>query len=195
MRDLADVSMNLQPNCLARFSPSAGKKKLKISIVARRGRTIKSKTNLLPRPRAPCPNRICWRPQWWGSSPCPSLAEFVVGKSWFLRRIGEKLSNRSTGSLRRFACTVHASPSIPPGQRYLRRPTTRPHHRRHTACGTNLWNGWIVWVTGSAMVTVAMSPTFDCRVIFVHEVALNQLDGEAWFSDTSTSDNNQLVLS
>lgn len=29
------------------------------------------------------------------------------------------------------------------------------------------------------MVTVEMSPTFDCRVIFVHEVALNQLDGEA----------------
>lgn len=31
--------------------------------------------------------------------------------------------------------------------------------------------------------------TFNCRIVLVHEVALNQLDRQARFSDTTTSDN------
>lgn len=37
--------------------------------------------------------------------------------------------------------------------------------------------------------------TFNRRIIFVHEVALNQLNSQARFSDTTTSDNDQLILS
>lgn len=36
--------------------------------------------------------------------------------------------------------------------------------------------------------------TFDCRVIFVDEVALNQLNGQAGFTDTTAADDDQLVL-
>jgi hypothetical protein len=37
--------------------------------------------------------------------------------------------------------------------------------------------------------------TFDCRVILVDEVALDQLDGQAGLADTTTADNDELVLS
>lgn len=36
--------------------------------------------------------------------------------------------------------------------------------------------------------------TFNGRIVFVHEVALDELDGQATFSDTSTSNNHQLVF-
>lgn len=37
--------------------------------------------------------------------------------------------------------------------------------------------------------------TFDCGIILVDEVALDQLDGQARFTDTTTADNYQLILS
>lgn len=37
--------------------------------------------------------------------------------------------------------------------------------------------------------------TFDGRVIFVDEMALDQLDGQARFTDTTAADNDELVLS
>jgi hypothetical protein len=37
--------------------------------------------------------------------------------------------------------------------------------------------------------------TFNCRVVLIHEVALDQLDRQARFSDTTTTDNHQLILS
>ena len=40
-----------------------------------------------------------------------------------------------------------------------------------------------------------MSPTFNCRIIFVHEVTLDQLNREARLSDTAASDNDELVFS
>jgi hypothetical protein len=36
--------------------------------------------------------------------------------------------------------------------------------------------------------------TFDCGIIFVDKVALYQLDGQARFSDTTTTDDDELVL-
>ena len=36
--------------------------------------------------------------------------------------------------------------------------------------------------------------TFDCGVILVDEVALDELDREARLADTSSSDNNELVF-
>lgn len=37
--------------------------------------------------------------------------------------------------------------------------------------------------------------TFDRRIVFVDEVALDQLDGQAGLSDTSATDDDELVLS
>ena len=37
--------------------------------------------------------------------------------------------------------------------------------------------------------------TFNCRIVLVHEVALDQLDRQARLSDTTTTDNHQLILS
>lgn len=37
--------------------------------------------------------------------------------------------------------------------------------------------------------------TFDCRVVLVDEVALDELDGQTRFTDTTTADHHQLVLS
>lgn len=37
--------------------------------------------------------------------------------------------------------------------------------------------------------------TFNCGIVLVHEVALNQLNRQARFSDTTASDNHQLILS
>lgn len=37
--------------------------------------------------------------------------------------------------------------------------------------------------------------TFDCRVVLVDEVALDQLDGQARFTDTTAADDDELVLS
>ncbi len=37
--------------------------------------------------------------------------------------------------------------------------------------------------------------TFNSRIIFVDEVALNQLDGEARFTDATATNNDELVLS
>ena len=37
--------------------------------------------------------------------------------------------------------------------------------------------------------------TFNGRIIFINEMTLNQLDGEAGFSYASAADDNQLVLS
>lgn len=37
--------------------------------------------------------------------------------------------------------------------------------------------------------------TFNCRIVLVHEVTLNQLDGQAGLSDATTTDNHQLVFS
>jgi hypothetical protein len=37
--------------------------------------------------------------------------------------------------------------------------------------------------------------TLDCRIVFIDEMTLNQLDCEARLSDTATTDNHQLVLS
>ena len=36
--------------------------------------------------------------------------------------------------------------------------------------------------------------TFDCRVILVHKVRLDKLNGQAGFSDTTATDYDQLVL-
>ena len=36
--------------------------------------------------------------------------------------------------------------------------------------------------------------TFDCRVVLVYEVALDELDGQATLSHTTTADNHQLVF-
>ena len=36
--------------------------------------------------------------------------------------------------------------------------------------------------------------TFDCWVVFVHEMTLDQLDCEATLSHTTTTDNHQLVF-
>jgi hypothetical protein len=36
--------------------------------------------------------------------------------------------------------------------------------------------------------------TFDCRVVLVDEVALDELDGQTRFSDTTTTDYYELVL-
>jgi hypothetical protein len=40
----------------------------------------------------------------------------------------------------------------------------------------------------------ARAHTFDCGIIFVDEVALDQLDGQAGFSDTTSTDDDELVL-
>jgi hypothetical protein len=40
-----------------------------------------------------------------------------------------------------------------------------------------------------------MKHTFDCRIVLVHEMALDQLDGEARFTDATTPDDDELVLS
>ena len=37
--------------------------------------------------------------------------------------------------------------------------------------------------------------TFDCGVIFVHEMTLYELDGQARFAHASTADDDELVLS
>ena len=37
--------------------------------------------------------------------------------------------------------------------------------------------------------------TLDSGVVLVHEVALNQLNGQAGFTDTTTADDDELVLS
>jgi len=37
--------------------------------------------------------------------------------------------------------------------------------------------------------------TFNCRIVFVYEMGLDQLDGEARFTDATTSNDHQLVLS
>lgn len=37
--------------------------------------------------------------------------------------------------------------------------------------------------------------TLNCRIIFVKEVTLNKLDGEARFTDATAADNHQLVFS
>lgn len=37
--------------------------------------------------------------------------------------------------------------------------------------------------------------TFNCRIILIDEVALDQLDGQARFTDTTAADNYQLILS
>jgi hypothetical protein len=38
-------------------------------------------------------------------------------------------------------------------------------------------------------------PTFDCGIVLVDEMALNQLNGQARFTDTTTANNDELVLS
>lgn len=42
---------------------------------------------------------------------------------------------------------------------------------------------------------VAVKRTFNGRVIFVYEMALNELDSQARFTDTTATDDNQLVFS
>jgi hypothetical protein len=37
--------------------------------------------------------------------------------------------------------------------------------------------------------------TFNCWIVLVHEVTLDQLDGQAGLSDATTADNHQLVFS
>lgn len=37
--------------------------------------------------------------------------------------------------------------------------------------------------------------TFDCRVVLVDEMALDELDGQTRFTDTTTTNHDQLVLS
>lgn len=37
--------------------------------------------------------------------------------------------------------------------------------------------------------------TFNCRVVFVDEMTLDQLDGQARFTDTTAADHNQLIFS
>ena len=37
--------------------------------------------------------------------------------------------------------------------------------------------------------------TFNCWIVLVHEVTLDQLDGQAGLSDATTTDNHQLVFS
>jgi hypothetical protein len=50
---------------------------------------------------------------------------------------------------------------------------------------------------GDLIVNLALLAVgvFDCRVILVDEVALDQLDGQAGLADTTTADNDELVLS
>lgn len=42
--------------------------------------------------------------------------------------------------------------------------------------------------------TVKAGRTFDCRVIFIDEVALDQLDGQARLADTTATDDDELVF-
>lgn len=41
---------------------------------------------------------------------------------------------------------------------------------------------------------IAFVRTFDCRVIFIDEVALDKLDCEARFAHTTSTDDNELVF-
>jgi hypothetical protein len=38
-------------------------------------------------------------------------------------------------------------------------------------------------------------PTFDCRIILIDEMALDELDGQAGFADTTAADDDELVFS
>ena len=42
---------------------------------------------------------------------------------------------------------------------------------------------------------VGVGQTLYCRIVLVDEVALDQLDGQAGFTDTSATDDDELVLS
>lgn len=53
---------------------------------------------------------------------------------------------------------------------------------------------WWQLATGSEEWCRARAHTFDCGIIFVDEVALDQLDGQAGFSDTTSTDDDELVL-
>jgi hypothetical protein len=37
--------------------------------------------------------------------------------------------------------------------------------------------------------------TFNCRIVLIHEVALDQLDRQARLSDATTADDHQLIFS
>lgn len=43
-------------------------------------------------------------------------------------------------------------------------------------------------------VAIAFVRTFDCRVIFINEVALDELDCEARLAHTSSTDDDELVF-
>ncbi len=50
-------------------------------------------------------------------------------------------------------------------------------------------------INGGKSNQEAASITFNSRIVFVDKVALNQLDGEARFTDATATDNDELVLS
>jgi hypothetical protein len=47
---------------------------------------------------------------------------------------------------------------------------------------------------GAGMRVAAARLTFDCRVVLVNKVTLDELDGQTRLSDTTTADDYELVL-
>lgn len=39
-----------------------------------------------------------------------------------------------------------------------------------------------------------MMRTFNCRIVFINEVTLDKLNGQARFSDTTAADDDELIL-
>lgn len=65
------------------------------------------------------------------------------------------------------------------------------------ANGSHRWQIGRPWKGGERRNPDAVGKrrTFNCRIILVDKVALDQLDGQARFTDTTTADNYQLILS
>lgn len=52
-----------------------------------------------------------------------------------------------------------------------------------------------IWYDGLSRDCDWDLPTFDCGIVLVDEMALDQLNGQARFTDTTTANNDELVLS
>jgi hypothetical protein len=101
---------------------------------------------------------------------------------------------RRAGSPHPFACTARAWPSTPPGRRYRARLEARPPRRSRIACGMSLWARRVSAVCRQGRACGRGLRTFDGRVIFVDEVALDKLDGQTTLSNTTATDDHQLVF-
>ena len=79
----------------------------------------------------------------------------------------------------------HLLTRIPLGQRYREHQEGRPHHQSHTAFGMNLDSRQnVIEIRLPAKKREECRRTFDGRVVLVHEVALNELNGQSGLADT-----------